>query len=815
MTTDRLVVDFSSPVGPFRGGASGTLYGLGDDGVPTAALLNGAHLTNTSQKAPFGTQHPSGDALAVEGGFFAKHGRDMYIYIQDHYPDWPYHGGRRPGDGPDGTWAFLDVVERITEAVATRSARPRDYVLIPFNEPDGGNWYPEWPEHREQFLADWLAVVGVIRRVWARHGLGAPRIGGPGDMQWQPERTADFLEFAVVHDCRPDVFIWHELGIDNLGTYRGHLREYRAMEAERGIAPIDVNITEYGMLRDMAVPGQLIQWLAMFEDTKVDAQMAYWNYAGNLSDNTARAHGANGGWWMLKWYGDLEGATTVAVTPPRPDVPDTLQGIAAVDDANRRATVLFGGTDSDVLLEVAGLDPALFGARVDIEVREAALTGVDGLHAAPRVVSSVRAVPLADGGLSLPVAPYDRFCAYQALITPAVAGASAVDPWCATVEAEDTVLTGAEVSRYDPKAEEGWQFLAAGGADVSSFREVSSSAAWTVEVPRDGTYRFQAIGSAAGEPGRHALFVDGGFAVFVDHPASLALNERSRGKYRGSAEATVPLAAGRRELSLRTSVDGVSLLPGAEVTLDRFVLMDATDGDPATYPASTFRLFDGARLDWTTLGDGGARLAGAGRADVYASAWESGYHDLAVAVVGDGGASVAVRVNGQDAGNLEVAAGADVGTARVFLVQGVNEIELSCPAGTSLVTSLLVTRAVEGDAAVIRLPWHDGGSIARAGALSSAGEFVVMVTYANAELRGDHDYNPQVVDRRIEVWEGHRRVGRAHCRYTYSWDNVLERAIPVTLITKDQPLRLLNPDGDLPLIREVTVAPLRVQPLSG
>ena len=131
VTSDRLVVDFSSPVGPFRGGASGTLYGLGDDGVPTAALLNGAHLTNTSQKAPFGTQHPSGDALAVEEGFFAKHGRDMYIYIQDHYPDWPYHGGRRPGD-LDGRWSFLDVVERITEAVATHAvgldAEPLDYA---------------------------------------------------------------------------------------------------------------------------------------------------------------------------------------------------------------------------------------------------------------------------------------------------------------------------------------------------------------------------------------------------------------------------------------------------------------------------------------------------------------------------------------------------------------------------------------------------------------------------------------------------------------------------------------------------------------
>lgn len=57
----------------------------------------------------------------------------------------------------------------------------------------------------------------------------------------------------------------------------------------------------------MSVPGQLIQWMSMFESTKVQAQTAYWNYAGNLNDNMARANSANGGWWLYKWYGDLRG----------------------------------------------------------------------------------------------------------------------------------------------------------------------------------------------------------------------------------------------------------------------------------------------------------------------------------------------------------------------------------------------------------------------------------------------------------------------------------------------------------------------------
>src|SRR5690606_9164108 len=141
-------------------------------------------------------------------------------------------------------------------------------------------------------------------------------------------------------------------------------------EESLGVDPLLVNITEYGMLRDMSTPGQLIQWFSMFEDAKVDAQTAYWNYAGNFSDNSARTGGANGGWWMFKWYGDLAGSQTVRVTPPHPDGVDTLQGIGSIDLDNRRATVLLGGTDADVRVDVSGIDPSVFGDRVDVEVRE-------------------------------------------------------------------------------------------------------------------------------------------------------------------------------------------------------------------------------------------------------------------------------------------------------------------------------------------------------------------------------------------------------------------------------------------------------------
>src|SRR5699024_11767268 len=281
----------------------------------------------------------NGDALAVEDSFFAGAGEDLYVYTQDAYPDWPYHEGTRPGDEDgDGVWDYLPLLREAVTKVAENSDHPEKYIFVPFNEPDGGNWYPDWANQKDQFLADWSAAYEVIQEVYADHGLGHAQVGGDGNTSWKPERVRDFLVYADEHDQLPDIFIWHELGTQNLATFRSHMNAYRELLAELGVPEIPVNITEYAMPRDMGVPGQMIQWLAMFEDEKVDAQTAYWNYAGNLSDNASRNNSGNGGWWMLKWYGDLVGSTTVELTPPQLNEVERLQGIEAIEDDEREAT---------------------------------------------------------------------------------------------------------------------------------------------------------------------------------------------------------------------------------------------------------------------------------------------------------------------------------------------------------------------------------------------------------------------------------------------------------------------------------------------
>jgi hypothetical protein len=860
--TDVLTVDFAATTGAFRGGATGTLYGFGDIGVPTSALVNGAHITNSSQRAPYGTQHPSGDSLRIEDGFFAKHGTELAIYIQDYYPDWPYNGGQRPGDTrtynqtngtftnqANGVWDYLEVVEFVTEAVASQSDRPESYLFIPFNEPDGGNWYPNWSTQRDQFLADWTAVHAKIQQVWQRHGLGHARIGGPGDASWQPARTNDFLRYSRDRGNLPEVFIWHELGINNLATYRSHFADYRALEQQLGISPIHVNITEYGMLRDMGVPGQLVQWFSMFEDTKVDAQTAYWNYAGNLSDNTARPGGANGGWWMFKWYGDLAGSQTVRVTPPQPNVVDSLQGIGAIDTANRRATVLYGGTGDDVQVDLRGLSSAVFGTSVDVEVREVTLSGAEGLAGTPRVVQALDGVAVSGGNLSLTVPTYDRYAAYQVVVTPQQDRAITADPvWSTSVEAEATQLTAATAYFQDPQAGGGWKFLASGSRDVGSFNQPTSKADWTVTVPRTGTYRFQVIGATPGTAGRHALFVDGSNRTTIQYTADLALNATSKWQYRGSAEVSVSLTAGTHVLSVRASQNGTQVLPGSDITLDKFVLTDVTDGEPTTYPASTLRYYGGAGLGWLSGTRGFGGIGGAGqRADAYLTAMETGYYDVAVEYYTTGASDLRLSLGGRTLPAVQVPDGGNRRTTvRAHLTEGINELELRSNQGVR-VKSVTVTRASGGDAAastfeaeqltrngsaaVVSVSSSSGSnasggqyvgwvgkgsnnyvSIPRSGGFAAPGNYDLVIHYANAELAGAHDYNPQVVDRQVVVTEGTGTtpVGSAFFRYTYSWTSFWQRTVPITLTTSTGGIRLGNPSAWAPDIDKVTVAPLVV-----
>lgn len=175
----QLAVDLGAPTGPLRYGATGFLYGLGDEGIPDETTLAALRPQATAQKAPDGEQHPNGYALRIAPMFKRAGGRDIQIYMQDIYQQWPYEDL--------GLNDYLNKVDTIVSKVVADPHRS-SYVYVPFNEPDF-IWYGG--QLGGQFLSDWQTVYQRIRS----QDPGA-RIAGPNFSRYLSGELQTFLTFA-------------------------------------------------------------------------------------------------------------------------------------------------------------------------------------------------------------------------------------------------------------------------------------------------------------------------------------------------------------------------------------------------------------------------------------------------------------------------------------------------------------------------------------------------------------------------------------------------------------------------------------------
>ncbi|MEU6715790.1 hypothetical protein ABZ897_30360 [Nonomuraea sp. NPDC046802] len=446
----QIVVDLAAPTGALRYGATGFLYGLGDEGIPNETMLAALKPQVTAQKAPDGLQHPNGDALKIAPMFKRAGGRDIQIYMQDVYKQWPYENL-----GIDDYLAKVDTMTRKVVADPYRAS----YVYVPFNEPDqiwyGGNL--------TAFLNDYRTVHRKIRSI----DPGA-RIAGPNFAGYRSADLRTFLRFARDNDVLPDVMTWHELGDDFFTSWNEHYADYRSIESSLGVSPRPITINEYGRFSgDLGVPGNLVQFVAKFENSKVDGCLAYWTTAGGLNDLVTRNNQATGGWWLYKWYGELTG-TTVSVTPPAPS--GSLQALAAFDQGKRQARVIFGGNNPaggtyDTNVAVKGI-PAALGGTV-----QATVWGVDstGLNPSPgpyRVSATNHTV--SGGQITIPLTGLKGTSAYHVVVTPA----KDVSPSASRYEAEYAALSGAARITYGTAA----SYVEGGGVT------------FVVTAPSDGYY---------------------------------------------------------------------------------------------------------------------------------------------------------------------------------------------------------------------------------------------------------------------------------------------------------------------------------------
>ncbi|MER6186894.1 CBM35 domain-containing protein [Streptomyces sp. NPDC001652] len=812
--TAQVTVDLGRTTGDVMHGANGTLYGLSDDGVPGDELVAPLHMTTVIQKAPDGAQHPNGDALAIKKGYDRNGGGEVHIYMQDVYAQWPYENL--------GLSDYLTKVDTMVRKVAARPDAD-DFVWVPFNEPNG-NWYPDlgssdsvkYASALGKFQSDWTTVYKKIRSI-----IPDARIAGPNETHYDAKLMGDFYPWAKANGVLPDITTWHELGPDSLKDFESHLAGYRAIEKKAGISERPVSINEYGNRRDQSVPGQMVQWMSMFERNKVYADQAYWNIAGNLNDNAAQTNIPNGTWWLLRWYAGLTGET-VQLDPPQPNTIDTVQGIASLDTARKQAQVLLGGTSGDVTTVIRNV-PARFGKKVNVTVERIGWSGYEGA-AAPSVVSRTTTQVAKNGSINVPLTGLDAMSAYRVTVNPAGSGSptAASLPWSTSYEAENATITGGTVYSQGSVTNP-YGFATSGTKDVGSLNQPDSKVAFTVDVPKTGTYDLDVFyGNQSGGPATQTLTVDGG------SPQELTYGSTLNWTYRATASTPVSLTAGTHTLTLSKGTN--------EVTLDKIDLTASRTPD-AVYPAAYADISGSPSYDYSASGISGAGALVLDRRDkaaldVYAPA--DGYYTVHAHYAATGDATLSM--DGADAAVLPSTRGRVTDKAlRLYLSAGNNRITAAAPGKGSLalrdlrVTGTVSTSGTEtyeaedatsaGTASVSANSWASGDKyvghigLGAANTLAfkvnapAAGRYVMNVRYANNETAGSGNYNTNVVSRAADITvNGTSRT--VMFRNSYSWSNFWDLPVPVTLKAGVNTITFANSTAYAPDIDKVTVAPL-------
>ena len=276
----NLTVDLAASEGPVLHGANGTLYGLSDDGVPSDAALAPLKLTSVSQK-------PEGGAPAPQ----RRRAHRLQVVL-------PQRRRRRPGDDA-GHLRQVAVRGPRHRRLPHQGRQDRQggrrphpnserFVYVPFNEPDQ-IWYNLGIADQAQYEVQPRPVLQGLEdglRADPRHRPGRPDRRARTSPAYHTRLLRDFLAFAKQENVLPQVTTWHELRPGSLRDFQGHYDHYRALEKELGHrAAARSTSTSTPTAATCPCPGQLVQWVSMFERNKVYANQAYWDAAGNLSGN--------------------------------------------------------------------------------------------------------------------------------------------------------------------------------------------------------------------------------------------------------------------------------------------------------------------------------------------------------------------------------------------------------------------------------------------------------------------------------------------------------------------------------------------------
>ncbi|NGO43714.1 LamG-like jellyroll fold domain-containing protein [Streptomyces ureilyticus] len=825
----QLTVDLGSDTGKFHGGASGTLYGVYGPDVPTNNLIEGMGLRTVSTKAQDGPQHPGADALEVVKPLADSTDGDVYIYMTDIHRGFPYQW---PGDTPqEKVKLYREKVEKQVDQVLKLPKEYQDNVVfVPFNEPEGnmfgtGEWSynkTSWLNDPDDFFATWDDFYKLIKGK-----LPEARIAGPNTSVLY-DQVKGFLTHTLEAGTLPEVISWHELSHPE--AVRDSVAKYREWEkdlfkgTDREGKQLPININEYAFNYHTSVPGQMIQWVSAIEESKVDADIAYWNIDGNLSDSAVQSNRGNGQWWLLNSYASMSGHT-VKVTPPFPGENYTMQGVATLDEKKKQSRLIFGGSDGKGHITFDNVPKKLFGDRVHAWVKEIEWSGQVGDNSGPKLLAEQNLKVGADGKVvvdfgdgALP--KLKESSSYEIVLSPAGKAKDTQSPpvrWKDSYEAEDAAHTGSGYTKNGPEGSprDVSKFYTSGGYDVGGLRTGSDvTLDFTVDAPEDGTYDLSVFANSLNtfdrvkEQGPTNVFlrVDGK----ADSEQELHLPLGYKWVVWDHTDTKVKLTKGKHTITLAAkSADGKGATKG-DAIVDRLTLsLPEASANTQVYEGELAWLGGGAEPVYTTpkrptTGSGAVRLPKNGTATFWVYSPADREATLKVDTLSGSGARMSV--NGHDVLRL----GKGGGSAAVSLTGGVNKVTVTGGSATTLVDRLRVTptegalpaRTYEagdaklaGSAKLAELSLAtDGTAITDIGGdpgngntatftvkADRSGLHALRVRYSNPEQSEATHYNPDPLARHADISINGGKVQRVGFPHSFHQNNFWELTIPVQL----------------------------------
>ena len=535
-----LTVDMSSQGRALKHGATGWLYGQGDDQVPTSNMITPLKPNTAVQKAPNGMQHPNGDVLDTAKTFLDSGGKHIQIYVPDYYALWFYEF--------TGTEYYLEILKMQAQACIDQGIQD-EAVYVLYNEPSE-NWVGEYHDDKGNKVTGWNSMfwfwndmVNALREVYRENGIETePKTAGLNLAGYNNSVMEQYIKFCVEHSCMPQIISWHDLSTWQFNNFGNEYNHYRSLEAKYlteenqekygvDITPREIVINEYADRYECASPGNLVRWIGLFEDYDVAGCLPFWHFSNNLNGLAADNNEGSGAWWLFKWYGDMSGSY-LNVQTSNAEKSD-FYGAASIDENKKSANVIFGGKSGNANIVLDNLDSTqTFGeaSKVHVKVEATDYTGFHGVADEPRTVKE-GAATVENGTVTIPMSDMNSMSGYRVTVTQASDDEAAGllgSTWKSLYEAEDGILGGnAKIGSAD-------QFYACSNRKKVDYVDTANdSVTLNVSVPKDGYYKYDMVYSAAtgvntGDPDKNTpytaiqtLTVDGNEAIQMELPNTL------------------------------------------------------------------------------------------------------------------------------------------------------------------------------------------------------------------------------------------------------------------------------------------------------